>query len=72
MTNQTGNLAQDAFAWLIGFFTAIAGFVPLEKWALIIGIACTVFTTVSSQYYRRETLKVAKETAEVKKANKGH
>ena len=62
MNNPT-NLAQDVLAWLFAFGTAVAGFASLEKWALAIGIVCTVFTTFSSYSHRKATLKATQVKA---------
>lgn len=59
MMNNPTNLAQDVLAWLFAFCTAAAGFISLETWALVIGIVCTVFTTLSSYSHRKATLKAA-------------
>ena len=65
MNNPT-NFAQDVLAWLFAFCTAAAGLASLEKWALIIGIVCTVFTTFSSYNYRKATLKATLIKAHIK------
>jgi len=62
MTNSTGNLGQDLLAWFFALFTAVAGFSSLERWALITGIVCTIFTTVSSYLSRKATLKATLAT----------
>lgn len=64
MNNPT-NLVQDAVAWLLAACTAAAGFISLEKWALIIGIVCTVFTTFSSYNHRKATLKATLDKTNV-------
>lgn len=47
------------FKYRVGIITAAMAMLPLDKWAVIIGILCTVITCLVNWYYERKKYLIA-------------
>ncbi|HFV9291468.1 TPA: HP1 family phage holin [Serratia fonticola] len=45
---------REWLSYWVGGITAMGGALSLDKWAVVIGIACTIGTFVVNWYYKRK------------------